>query len=480
VEGDRYRAARDLHRAATAYRRGLRLDPDSPQAVLNCSSLLLATRHVGAARRLLAAACEKHPDVTPLRANLLLTALYDPSLSPAQVARMHMDWGASAAGPSSPPHPSRQPTRLRIGYLSANFCSNPELFFSLPLLQNHDRSRFAIYLYSSTWRPDAHTEHFSSISDVFRPIASKSDAEVCRIIRRDGIHILVDLSGHFAEGRLGVLARKPAPIQVSFPTYPSTTGLATVNYRIGDGQTDPRNAVDSLYSEQLIRLRRCYCCYQPPDAPLGDLLVRTAAPVAFGIFNRPAKVTDPMLRVCARLLARVPGSRLLFHHTYNGSGSVSNSYRKPIRRIFQDAGIDPRRLLFIGGLPLAEHLQTIAGVDIALDTFPYNGMTTTCECYWMGVPVVTLAGAAHVSRVGISLASAMGLRDWIAETNEDYIDIAVAKACDLGGLRRLRSGLRQRMLNSSLTDARGYARAMERAYLNMWKVHLSVGRSGTL
>jgi protein O-GlcNAc transferase len=474
LTGDRYRAARDFHRAAAAYRKGLRLWPESPQALVNCSMLLLATRRITAARKLLNHACRSFPAVAPLRSNLLLTSLYDPDLPPAEPSRLHLDWGLSVATRATSPMPPPQ-SRLRIGYLSANFCSNPEAFFSIPLLRNHDRGKFEIYLYSSSRISDEHTAYFASIADVFRPIGSKTDVEACRMIRSDGVHILVDLSGHFADGRLAILARKPAPLQLSFPTYPSTTGLAAVAYRISDNQTAPPSASDFLYSEKVIRLNRCFCCYQPPAAPLQtDLPARSNGYVTFGVFNRPAKISDRMLRLCARILARVPESRLLFHHTYNGDGRVSSAYRKPIERIFHHADVDPRRLLFVGGLPLLERLQCIAQADIALDTFPYNGMTTTCECYLMGVPLVALEGVAHVSRVGVSLTAAMRLEDWIARSENGYVDLAVTKAGDLGSLGRLRSVLRKRMLASSLTDGPGYAQAIEQIYSEIWKGHAGV------
>jgi predicted O-linked N-acetylglucosamine transferase (SPINDLY family) len=278
-------------------------------------------------------------------------------------------------------------------------------------------------------------------------------------VRQDQIDILIDLSLHSAGHRLLVFARKPAPVQVTYLGYCSTSGLDTIDYRISDLYLDPPEANNECFSEKTIYLPRTYWCYQPEaDAPqVTPLPAQSARRTTFGCLNDLGKVTQPTLNLWGDLLRAVPGSQLLIY-------APQGEHRQRI-----GAQIDPDRVQFVAHLPLQEYLATYNQIDIGLDPFPFNGGTTTCDALWMGVPVVSLVGTRPVSRAGLSILSNVGLPELVARSEDDYVKIAVELANDLPRLSELRSSLRQRMLASPLTDARQFARDIEAAYRQMWQ-----------
>lgn len=295
-----------------------------------------------------------------------------------------------------------------------------------------------------------------------------SDQQLAEQIRRDQIDILVDLAAHTSGNRLLVFARKPAPVQVSYLGYPATSGLLTMDYRITDGFADPAGTTEHLHTETLVRLPVCAWCYQAPEEA-SAIEFRPAAHteyVTFGCFNQRAKLNAALFDTWCRLLNRVPDSRLKL----KAKALNDPAAKREIISLFGRRGIDESRLE-IGGFKetLAGHLEAYQNVDIALDSFPYHGTMTTCEALWMGTPVVTLAGAAHVSRVGVSLLTAVGLPDLVASNSEEYIEIAARLAGDKEHLAELRATLRQRMQASPLMDAPRFARNMEAAYRTMWR-----------
>ena len=261
-----------------------------------------------------------------------------------------------------------------------------------------------------------------------------------------------------------VFAHQPAPIQVAWLGYPNTTGLTTMDYRLTDTYADPPGLTESWHAEQLVRLPRCAWCYQPSDSP--PITLRREGPITFGSFNNFAKITEPMFLLWARILHAVPESRLLLKTRALGSENT----RQRVRQILSAAGIAAERLELRGYEPAHDdHLALYQRIDVALDTFPYHGTTTTCEALWMGVPVVTLAGKTHASRVGVSLLSNIGLPELVADTPEEYVRLAAELAGDLPRLAYLQGTLRQRMEQSPLMDAPRFARDMEAAYRAMWR-----------
>ncbi len=360
------------------------------------------------------------PDFVKAHSNLVFTLHYHPGYEAQTIAEEHRRWDRQHAEPLRQfmlPHVNDRNSdrRLRIGYVSPDFRDHAVGRFLLPLLAHQDRQHFEVYAYSQVRVHDAMTELFRSQVNQWRSTVSLSDEQLAGLVRQDQIDILVDLAGHSAGGRLLVFARKPAPVQITWLGYPNSTGLNTMDYRITDAFADPPGLGDALYSEQLVRLPQTNWVYHPPEngppprpgsarAPDRRPLV---APVTFGCFNNFAKVTDPMLVLWGRILQAVPGSRLLL----KAQGLGSQSARQRTLELFSNGGIDPGRLELRGFAPgRGAHLALYNRVDIALDPFPYHGTTTTCEALWMGVPVITLAGETHVSRVGVSLLSNMGAR----------------------------------------------------------------------
>jgi protein O-GlcNAc transferase len=402
--------------------------------------------------------------------NLLLNMHYLPEVPPAELFAMHArvgkemveNAGATLAQQETRRDPER---RLRIGYISADLRVHSVCYFALQMLQHHDRSAVEVFCYADTTRPDEMTARAQSLADEWRSITRLPDDAVAAMIREDRIDVLVDLSGHTVGNRLTVFARRAAPVQVTYLGYPDTTGLPTMDYRLTDSFADPIGEADARTSEKLVRIGRCAWCYSPASsAP--EITARKPGPVTFGTFNALAKINSQVLAAWAAILRETRGSRLMIK-----AAALSEApARERFTRAMAAHGIDKSRLLLAGHrADPREHLSMYATVDIALDTFPYNGTTTTCEALWMGVPVVTLAGRAHAGRVGVSLLDAVGLSDLVAEDLEQYRRTAVALAGDPDRLQRLRAELRDRMRRSPLMDGIGFSRALEAAYRQMWQ-----------
>ena len=288
------------------------------------------------------------------------------------------------------------------------------------------------------------------------------------MIRGDEIDILVDLTGHVGGNRLLVFARKPAPVQVTYLGYQNTTGMTAIDYRLTDEYCDPSSATEALYSEKLVRLPQTFFCYLPSaEAPtIAPLPAQNAGYVTFGSFNNFTKITAHVLKTWAGILARVDASRLLL------LCDDPEAVREVVAYALESQGVDPRRVELFARAPLDEYLKRIGQVDIALDPFPFNGHTTTCDCLWQGVPVVTLAGQAYVSRFGSSGLATLGLTELIAHSPDEYIEIAVGLAGNLDRLAQLRASLRARLVGSPLMDYKGFTRNLEAAYRRMWDVWL--------
>jgi predicted O-linked N-acetylglucosamine transferase (SPINDLY family) len=321
-----------------------------------------------------------------------------------------------------------------------------------------------IFCYADVALPDATTLRLQAYADVWRSLVGLSDAQAASVIRDDEIDVLVDLAGHTGGNRLLMFARKPAPIQASYLGYLGTTGLPAIDYYITDAHADPTNVSDIHYTEKLIRLPECAFCYRPGEAPEVDpeLPVQRSGQPTFGCLNNVAKLSDEALAVWSRVLATVPGSRLVLR---SGAGSGAE---ERIRTAFEQRGITPQRLRFI--TPTAtrfDYLELYNGVDIALDPFPYNGVTTTADALWMGVPVISLAGQMSVSRQGVRFLRSIGLADLLADTPDQYVTVASSLAGDLKRLAELRAELRERMKASPLMDARRLTCDLEAAYRRM-------------
>ena len=299
-----------------------------------------------------------------------------------------------------------------------------------------------------------------------------SDEELSRQIEDDEIDILVDVAGHLRCHRLSVFALRPAPVQVTYPNHPATTGLASIQYILTDRWVCPQGH-ESQYTEQVHHLLHGYLVYEPPtEAPaITGLPCDQTGFITFGLFQRPAKLNAGVWDAVVEVLRACPNSRLLVHYP-SVELEPNSSARELLQCEVASRGIDPARVVFRGWLPLDRHLELLREADIALDTFPYNGTTTTCECLWMGVPVVTLTGSTHASRVGNQLLAQAGLIDFVAATPQEYVEVTVGLAQDLNRLRDLRLGLRDLLRHSTLLDPGPLVREIEAAYVMMWRQFL--------
>jgi protein O-GlcNAc transferase len=463
-----------LTEAVASYQRALLLKPDYASAYTNLGNVLKDQGRLEAAFAAYRRALELEPDSAMAHSNLLLNFHYGSQCDLDSLFREHQRWGQQHAACLA--HEIRTHTndrnknrRLRVGYLSPDFRAHSVAFFIETVLATHDRRRFEVYCYASVTRPDTVTQRLRDLSDKWRDVARLRDNEVSELIRQDGIDILVDLAGHTAGNRLLVFARKPAPIQVTYLGYPDTTGLSTVDYRLTDAWADPPGETDSFHTERLVRLANGFLCYRPPaEAPAirWPKVERPDREIVFGSFNNVSKVNAEVVALWAQIINAIPNARLIM----KALKLQDVGTRENFAECFQRNQLRPEQVEILTADPsLREHLDQYNNIDIALDTFPYNGTTTTCEALWMGVPVITLARSTHAGRVGVSILSQLGLSELIANSPETYVGLAVDLASNPNRLSELRHGLRERMAASPLCDAKGFTKDLEVAYRGMWE-----------
>lgn len=471
--GTVYQAMGRMQDAIAAYESALKINPSLAGTLSSLGSAYLGQGDFEQAERCYRQCLAASPADLRARSNLLMLLNYLPDTDATGVYEEHLEWGRVAEGLipqlKSVEAAAEPPRRLRVAYLSSDFREHSVASFIEPVLKHHDRSRFEVCCYSDLPTPDETTRRIRAAVDVWRDIDKLSDAETARLIREDRIDILIDLAGHTGNNRLGIFAAKPAPVQMTWMGYPNTTGLATIDFRITDGVADP-GGEEAYYSEKLLRLGGCFLCYQPhPDAPeVVPLPALANGHVTFGSFNNFSKINPGVLQLWSEVLKQVPGSRLLLKCPALTDADV----RDRASAALQSLGIGAERLDLLGHTRTRqEHLALYAKVDIALDTFPYNGTTTTCEALWMGVPVLSLEGKHHAGRVGASLLTAAGLAGWLADTPESLVAIAQTVATDVAGLARLRGSLRGQLSDSSLCDATGFVRRLENAMCRVCAGH---------
>lgn len=367
---------------------------------------------------------------------------------------------ASAGSPRRRPAAARPRARLRVGYLAGEFWATPQFHFLHGVLAAHDRRLVEVFLYSSARVQDEASAHYRDAAEHWRYVAATSDDDLVQDIADDGIDILVDGSGHFSDHRLAVFARRAAPVQATLPACPCTTGCPEMDLFITDRWCSP-TGIESEYTESLLRLDSGCLAYTPPCSPA--IPASPKRPTVFGMFQQNGKISPPVWDAVADILRRVPAAQLLLHSA-DVALDDEGLTRQFMREQLAGRDVDPGRLRFAGPRPMSEHLGLMTSVDIALDTWPYNGQTTTCECLWMGVPVISTHGHTHAGRVGSSLLARVGAGDLVATNPAGYVDAAVALASDPDRVAGFRQTLRQRMRDGGLTDAPRLARALEAAY----------------
>lgn len=456
--------------AMQSYGQALRANPTFAEAWNNLGTAQLLCGQIADARSSYLRAIQVAPEWAGAHSNYLLSLNYSVAL-PDAVFAAHTEWAARHGHEAetivhlNSPDPDR---RLRVGYVSPDFRDHSVAFYIASVLQTHDRSKFEVACFSSVRRPDKTTAALKTLADEWHDISQLGDLEAADLVRWRTVDILVDLAGHTADNRLDLFARRPAPVQVTYLGYPNTTGMRHMDYRLTDNVADPAESSDAWYTERLVRLPKTFLCYTPPTAapPVGPAPAERNGFVTFGCFNSCAKFSRETLSAWVEILLRVPDARLVL----KGGAFCDGAIRDLFLRQFADHGIAPGRIELLPRSPsLAEHLNHYNALDIALDTWPYNGTTTTCEALWMSVPLVTWCGEAHATRVGLSILSVLGIPEFAASNRSDYIERAVTLARNPGRVVSLRKSLRDRVAKSPICDKQGFVEGLEQSYRRMWR-----------
>jgi len=469
-----------LEEAVACFQRAIEIRPHYPDALNNLAAALKEQGRLKESIACYRKTIEIDPSLSWAHSNLLFALNFDPESESAELYDQAQAWwrrhGQDRA-PSSDyrnrPDPQR---RLKIGYVSPDFWQHPVSLFFLPLISGHDRNWVEVYCYAEVAQPDQTTEQVKRYADHWVSTLGLTDRQVADRIKQDRIDILVDLAGHTARNRLLAFAYKPAPIQVTWLGYGNTTGMPVIDYFITDEVADPAGIADQYYCEKLVRLPQGFLCYGPPDVvpDIQGLTNSKNDPIVFGSFNNVSKLNRRTIVLWSQILQRVPESRLVLKSKQLRDQATRDRYLD----MFSESGVNAERIhLLPRTQSVYDHLAQYHQIHIALDPHPYNGTTTTCEALWMGVPVVTLRGDCHYARVGASLLTRVGLTDLIAESEQQFVDNAVALANDISRLSELRLSLRSIMASSSLCNSKNFARDMEEKFREMWRTWCSSQRS---
>jgi protein O-GlcNAc transferase len=460
-----------LDKAMACYQRAVQLKPDDASAHNNLGDVFKDQGRLDEALACFRRALQLKPDFAAAHSNFLLAIQYRVGVSLSELAVVHAEYDRLHAAPlrtvrtlhenDRDPH-----RRLRLGFVSPDFGRHPVGYFLIRALENLDRGQCETVCYSNRMIKDDLTSRFQAAAAIWRDVRGLSDEGLTEQILKDRIDVLFDLSGHTAGNRLLVFARKPAPIQITWIGYDGTTGLEAIDYILADSHTIPAGQ-EVWYREQVLRMPHGYVCYDPPTTSpeAGPLPAAKNGYIRFGSFNNLAKITPHVVEVWAKVLDRVPFSRLELKYKGLGDESVCRRYLG----LFTALGVDPSRVELTPPSAYAEYFSAYGEVDLALDPFPFGGSITTCDALWMGVPVITCPGETFVNRHTLSHLSSVGLMETIAGTLEEYVELAVSLAADLPRLASLRAGLRQRMAASSLCDGKRFAANLMHVLRDAWQ-----------
>lgn len=470
--GNALRDQNKLDEALLCYNKALKITPDIAATQNNVGLVLQEQGKIKEAGRYFRSALKIDPNLVKAYSNLLLSLLYDTRYDPDYILSEHRKWNDLFGNPSSKkdvPYPNSpiRDRRLRIGYVSPDFRTHSCAWFIEPLLKFHDRDKVEIFCYGEVKKGDDVTERIRRLSNSWYCTEGISDREVVNQIRSDGIDILVDLAGHTRGNRLPVFAHKPAPVQLTWLGYNFTTGLDDIDYRLSDPWLTPLGGKER-FCEKIYNLSRCSLVYRPtgetpePAKPAFE----DNGYITFGSFNNISKVSDRTIILWARVLNEIFESKLVLKSKQSRDLGATDR----ILRLFGEQGISDNRVVFIGyASSTFEHLDMYNKIDLALDTFPYNGVTTTCEALWMGVPVVSLSGDHTVSRWGLSLLAAVDLERLAAGSENEYVEIIKNLLQSRSRLKSYKMSMRERMRSSPLCDAKRFAEAVEKAFRYMWR-----------
>jgi predicted O-linked N-acetylglucosamine transferase (SPINDLY family) len=459
-----------MDEAIEAFTQAVAETPDSALFAYNLGVAIQLAGDPAAAIPVYRRALELQPDYFKAHSNILLALNYMPEVSPEALLEEHRAFDAQQTRrfmPAAPSWPNAKDPerRLRVGYVSGDFHIHPVGNYLVGPLEHHDRAGFEVFCYSNDGQEDHVTGRIATATDHWRDISTMTDERAAGLVRYDGIDILVDLSGHTDKNRPLMFALKPAPVQVSWLGYPGTTGMSAIDYLVMDASTMPPGAKWAV--EAVARLPNGRFCYSPPPytPEVAAPSARPGGAVHFGSFNNVAKIGPHVVRLWARVLDAVPGSRLILKWKELDQPKV----RQRLSDAFAAAGIDPGRLELRPGSGHGEMFAQYADVDIALDPFPFGGGVTSSEALWMGVPVVTLPQDRVPARQTLAFLHGVGLDDLAASSEDDYVRIAAALAADPERRAELRRTLRPRMAASPMNDAKAFAVGLDAAYRQMWR-----------
>lgn len=456
--------------ALACYAKALSIDPNDLRSLLGRANVLFKCHRVQEAAGEFAAVLARDGTRFEARSFRLMALNSLTNFSREQVYAEHVAFGraAGSAVRTQWAHLPERGGKLRVGIISPDLREHSVAYFIEPLLRHVDSTQFEIVLYHDHPYVDSVSERLRKMAVIWRKVAGQTDEHLEATVLADGPDVLVDLAAHTGASRLRIFARRAAPVQITYLGYPNTTGVPAIDYRLVDDITDPEPGADAFATEKLVRFAPTAWAFLPrSDAPaVAALPVLKNRYITFGAFSNFTKVTDETLGKWGQLLERVPASRLLI----KADGLADPSIGDYVRARLRAAGIAENRVELLSRTPdTCSHLALYARIDIALDTFPYHGTTTTCEALWMGVPVVTQAGLSHASRVGVSLLTAVGYPEWVATSSAEYIQIAMTLAADPGQLAKTRAVLRDRMRASVLLDHVGQAKRFWSTLRECWE-----------
>lgn len=455
---------KQLDEAILCYQNALQFNPDDINTLVNIGEVCQRSGLIDESEEYFRKALARAPDCRPALHNLLVSITYNNRHSAEDVIRHHIQFCKNEhhSMPSFIPHSGKN-HRIRIGYLSPDFCNHPAAAFLFPMLRFSNRNEFEIFCYMQNTYTDTTTQALRQHADHWRPVHHLDDNNCATCIRANSIDILIDTAGHFTGNRFEVLTLRVAPLQIAGIGYPGPVGTSAIDYRISDDVIDPPST-DATVPDTPLRLSRCFCCYTPPAAlpAVAPLPAWSQNYITFGSLHTTARLNRETIRLWSDALSMVPGSRMfIFRDT------LSPKIIARLTTWFSDCNISADRLSFQSVVPAEGHLHLYNSIDITLDTTPWSGHTTACESLIMGVPVVTLAGTRHAGRMVASVLHTVGLNDWIAQVPEDFAAIANGHAAQRAALEALRRTLRDRVLASPLCDGAAYTAELEKYFVTL-------------
>lgn len=467
--GNLYFNEADNDAAIASYRAALAIQSAYPEVFSNLGNALQVQGNLDEAVASFRAALALKPDYAPAFSNLLLALQYHAGHTPAEIFAEHLRFAQLYESPLKPRWPQhanqRDPRkRLRVGYVSGDFRNHSVAFFIEPVLDTHDKSQFEIFCYYNHTVHDQVTERLRAKVDHWLPCAGMSDDQLAVRIAVDGIDILVDLSGHTGHNRLLTFARKPAPLQLTWIGYQATTGLTAIDYRITDTAMDPPGTTEQFHSETLLRIPASAQFQPSADSPsVNPLPALSSAQFTLACLNNLAKINPEVVHLWSRILTALPHARLMLG---NATGSDT---KERLLAMFAQENITEDRLIMQPKVSLPDYLKLHHQIDLALDTFPYNGGTTTLHSLNMGVPVIALAGTTPVSRAGVAILGGAGIPEFATFSEDEYVARAIEVALDLPKLNEIRQSLRERAKPLFTTAPEQVTRPLEAAYRTIWQ-----------